>query len=76
MFKQAFEWKDTASLEDRQGRRGRSVAMYVNDQLNSMELHVGIDEELTESLWVRIRGRAGTGLIIVGVCYRPSDQAD
>ncbi|GAB0188073.1 hypothetical protein GRJ2_001272600 [Grus japonensis] len=31
-------------------------------------------EEPTESLWVRIKGRAGTGDIIVGVCYRPPDQ--
>ncbi|GAB0181498.1 hypothetical protein GRJ2_000615100 [Grus japonensis] len=31
-------------------------------------------EELTKSLWVRIKGRAGTGDIIVGVYYRPLDQ--
>ncbi|GAB0209305.1 hypothetical protein GRJ2_003396200 [Grus japonensis] len=35
-----------------------------------------MDEELTKSLWVRIKGRAGTGDIIVGVCYRPPDQGD
>ncbi|GAB0182026.1 hypothetical protein GRJ2_000667900 [Grus japonensis] len=35
-----------------------------------------MDEELTESLWVRIKGRAGTGDVIVGVCYRPPDQGD
>ncbi|GAB0181373.1 hypothetical protein GRJ2_000602600 [Grus japonensis] len=35
-----------------------------------------MDEEPTESLWVRIKGRAGTGDIIVGVCYRPSNQED
>ena len=35
-----------------------------------------MDEESTESLWVRIKGRAGTGDIIVGVCYRPPDQED
>ncbi|GAB0203081.1 hypothetical protein GRJ2_002773700 [Grus japonensis] len=33
-------------------------------------------EEPTESLWVRIKGRAGTGDTIVGVCYRPPDQED
>ncbi|GAB0176272.1 hypothetical protein GRJ2_000092400 [Grus japonensis] len=35
-----------------------------------------MDEEPTESLWVRIKGRAGAGDIIVGVCYRPPDQGD
>ncbi|GAB0207806.1 hypothetical protein GRJ2_003246300 [Grus japonensis] len=41
-----------------------------------MELHLGMDEELTESLWVRIKGRAGAGDIIARVCYRPPDQGD
>jgi len=35
-----------------------------------------MDEELTKSLWVRIKGRAGTGDIILGVCYRPPNQED
>jgi len=35
-----------------------------------------MDEELTESLWIRIKGRARTGDIIVGVCYRTPDQED
>ena len=39
-----------------------------------MELCLGMDEEVTKSLWVRIKDRAGTGDIIVGVCYRPPDQ--
>ncbi|GAB0182364.1 cAMP-dependent protein kinase inhibitor alpha [Grus japonensis] len=46
----------------RQGRQGEDVALYVNDQLECMELCLGMDEELTESLWVRIKGRAGTGI--------------
>ncbi|GAB0206600.1 mitochondrial enolase superfamily member 1 [Grus japonensis] len=62
--------------KDRQGRRGGGVTLYVNDQLECMELHLGMEEELTESLWVRIKGSAGTGDIIVGVCYRPPDQGD
>ncbi|GAB0185700.1 hypothetical protein GRJ2_001035300 [Grus japonensis] len=33
-------------------------------------------EELTKSLWVRIKGRAGTGDTIVVVCYRPPNQED
>ncbi|GAB0189267.1 hypothetical protein GRJ2_001392000 [Grus japonensis] len=43
---------------------------------SAWEIHLGMDEELTESLWVRIKGRAGTGDTIVGVCYRPPDQGD
>jgi len=58
--------------KDRQGRQGGGV----NDQLQCMELCLGIDEEPTESLWVRIKARAGTGDIIVGVCYRPPDQEE
>lgn len=46
---------------DRQGRRGGGVALYVNAQLECMELCLGMGEELTKSLWVRIRVRAGTG---------------
>ncbi|KAM9590815.1 uncharacterized protein ACIBXB_005869 [Morphnus guianensis] len=62
--------------KDRQGRQGGGVNLYVNDQLECMELCLGMDEEPTESLWVRIKGRAGTGDIIVGVCYRPPNQED
>ncbi|GAB0178727.1 hypothetical protein GRJ2_000338000 [Grus japonensis] len=35
-----------------------------------------MDKEPTESLWVRIKGRAGPGDIIAGVCYRPPEQGD
>jgi len=39
-----------------------------------MELHLGLDEEPTESVRAKIKGRAGTGDITAGVCYRPPDQ--
>jgi len=35
-----------------------------------------MDEEPTESLWVKIEGRAGVGDITVKVCYRPPNQED
>lgn len=35
--------------------------------MECMELQLEIDEELTESLWVRIKGRAETGDFIVGL---------
>jgi len=41
-----------------------------------MELHLWMDEQLTENLWVKIKGRAGTGDITVGVCYRTFNQED
>ncbi|GAB0191019.1 hypothetical protein GRJ2_001567200 [Grus japonensis] len=62
--------------KDRQGRQGGSVTLYINDQLECMELHLGMDEEPTKSLWVRIKGSTGAGDIIAGVCYRPPDQGD
>ncbi|GAB0204363.1 hypothetical protein GRJ2_002901900 [Grus japonensis] len=34
------------------------------------------EQQLTKSLWVRIKGSTGTGDVIVGVYYRPPDQGD
>lgn len=41
-----------------------------------MELCLGTGEELTESLWVRLRRQEGLGDSIMGVCYRPPNQED
>lgn len=46
------------------------------DQLELMELHLGMGEEETLTLWVRIKGRTGTGDIVVGVCFWPPNQED
>ncbi|PKU40382.1 dtw domain-containing protein 2 [Limosa lapponica baueri] len=62
--------------KDRLGRRGGGVALYVNDELECVELHLGMDEDPTESLWVRIKGSTGAGDVTVGVCYRPPHQSD
>ncbi|GAB0181470.1 hypothetical protein GRJ2_000612300 [Grus japonensis] len=63
--------------KDRQERRqAGDDPLYVNDQLQCMELLLGMDEEPIKSLWVRIKGRAGTEATIVLVCYRPLDQED
>ncbi|PKU32263.1 rna-directed dna polymerase from mobile element jockey-like [Limosa lapponica baueri] len=43
--------------KDRQGRRRGGVSLYVNGQLECMELCLGMDEELTKNLWVRIKGK-------------------
>lgn len=58
------------------GEKRGSVALYGNDQQKCMELHLGMNEELTESLGVRIKWRAGTGDITEGVCCRPPEQED
>jgi len=63
--------------KDRQGRRGGGAAVCVKNQLECMELHLGLESlwvKPRENLWVKIKGRAGTGNITVGVCYRPPDQ--
>jgi len=62
--------------KNKQGRQGGGVALYVNDQLECMELHLGKDEELTKSLWVKLKGRVGTSNIIVGVSNRTFNQED
>lgn len=43
------------------------MALYIKGQLESTELHLGVEEE------VRIKGKAREGDIIVRVCYRPPD---
>lgn len=44
------------ALQERQaGETRRDVAVYVKEQLESLKLHVGMEEELTESLRVRIK---------------------
>jgi len=60
--------------KNRQARREEAVALYVGYQLECMQHHVGMEEEPNENFWVRIKGRAGTGDIIVGICYRPPNQ--
>jgi len=58
----SYNWSDGMEIsrifrKDRQGRRGGGVALYASDQLEYTELCLGMDEQLTESLWVRIEGR-------------------
>jgi len=48
----------------------------VREQLECIELCLGVDEEGVESLWVRIKGQAHMDDVIVGVYYRPPDQEE
>ena len=52
------------------GGRGGDVVLYINDYLESMEFHLGIDKELTEILWVRVKGKAKEVDTVVRLCYR------
>lgn len=61
---------------DRKGRQGAYITLSVCDHLEFMELGLGMGEELTETLWVRFKGRSGAGGITGGICYRPLDQED
>ena len=60
--------------KDRQRRQVEGVSLCVNNQLKCTELCLGMEEEPTKGLWVRIKGKAGTGDVIVGICYRPPEQ--
>lgn len=51
----------------RKGRKEWDVVLYVNDHLEWMELCLGMDEELTENLWVGTKGKMGLDDIIVGL---------
>lgn len=62
--------------KDQLARRGGGVALYVREQLECIELHLGESDVEVESLWVRIKGQAGKGDTVVGVYYRPPDQEE
>ena len=62
--------------KDRLARRGGGVALYVREQLECIELHLGESNVEVESLWVKIKGQAGKGYTDVGGYYRPPDQEE
>ena len=49
------------------GQQDSGVALYVREQLKCIELHIGVNDEKVESLWVRIKGWANIGDTAVGV---------
>lgn len=56
------KWKDIGVLEKtgREDGKKRGVALYVNDQLEYIELCWEMHEKLSTSLWVRIKGITGS----------------
>lgn len=59
---------------DRQGRRGRGVALYAVEEVESMEITSG--SGTVESLWVRIKDQANNADVIEGVDCRHPIQGD
>lgn len=60
----------------RTGRQGSGVALYMSEQLESMQVCLVGDKVRVESLQVRIKGQADRGDIVVGVYYRIPDQEE
>ena len=60
--------------KDRPARRRGGVALYVKEQLEHIELCLGVDEEQVKSLWVKTKSQANMGGTAVGVYHRPPDQ--
>ncbi|KAK4816812.1 hypothetical protein QYF61_023499 [Mycteria americana] len=65
---------DIASRKDRQGRRGRGVALYVKENLERTEFNYGNCGSPIKCLWLKIRGVVSKGDLTVGICYRPPNQ--
>lgn len=61
--------------KDRHRRQGGDVTLYVSDCLECTELCLTMKEEPTEKL-LKLQGRAETGHVILGVCYRLPAQED
>lgn len=72
-----LQWKNAGSL-GRTGRGDEENMLPSKSVTNRSALNLAwrIDEELTENRWVRIKGKASRGDIIMRVCYRPSDREE
>ena len=56
-----LQWRDTDSKKNGTGKQGGKVTFYVREQLECL----GMNDEPTESLWVRIKEQIGMGDIVV-----------
>ena len=48
----------------------------MKEQLECMELCLQMDDEPTETLCVRVKGKTGKGDVLTGVCQRLPDQEE
>lgn len=51
-------------------------ALHKEKQVRYVEFCYGLCDGLVRSLWARIRGKANTGNMVVGICLRPPSQED
>ena len=61
---------------DREGWRGRGIALYIKKSIQCEELSLNSSHEQVECLWVRIRDRGNKSNLVVGVYYRLPDQGE
>lgn len=52
---------------DRPGRQGSWTVLYMSEQLESMQICLGANKVQVQSQWVRTKGHANTGDLVVGV---------
>ncbi|XP_059582419.1 uncharacterized protein LOC132250144 [Alligator mississippiensis] len=62
--------------QDRKGRKGGDVALYVKEQYTSSANSIRPEVGQTEVLWVRIQGGQEERDLTVGVYYRPPNQGE
>lgn len=60
------------AFQEKQGRRDGGVALYVMEGLECAALA----EDMVESFWVRIKGKANKADVFVEVYYRSPSQED
>ncbi|GAB0186949.1 hypothetical protein GRJ2_001160200 [Grus japonensis] len=75
-WEESCDWCAVMDLQKRQAGQERwgGIVLYVTEGLDCTELSVGNDT--VESLWVRIKGQANKGDVVVEVYYRPHSQND
>jgi len=61
---------------DRQGRRGRGLALYIKKWIECEELCLKNSHKQVESLQVRIRDQGNKGNLVADAYYRPPDQGE
>ena len=62
--------------KDWPARQGGGVAFYVKEQLEYIELCLGVYEEWVESFWVRIKEQANMCDTVVDAYYKPPEQEE
>ena len=62
------------SMKDWLRRQWEGVIPHVRKQLESLETCLGMNREVTENLWLRIKERTWKTDILVGVCCKSLDQ--